>query len=117
MKPTAQLLDADTHQVLIETLEIADTIWTRFWGLMFRKAAPPSYGLLIQPCRSIHTMWMRMPIDVYFLSQDKKVLGLRTNLRPWRIAFAPRGTTSVLETPAGQTQLTIATKLSIHGKD
>lgn len=116
MKQTAKLIDADTHQVLIETLEIANTIWTRFRGLMFRQTTPPSYGLLIQPCRSIHTMWMRMPIDVHFLSQDNTVLGLRQNLRPWKIAFAPRGTTCVLETPLGQTQLSIATKLTIKLK-
>lgn len=114
MTHLAKLSNADTHQVLIQTLEIADTPWTRFVGLMLRRNTPLDYGLLIRPCRSIHTMWMRMTIDVTFLSKDNIVLGCRSNIRPWRIAIAPRGTVSVLETPAGQTQISIGTKLLIN---
>ena len=48
-----------------------------------------------------------------FLSRDNIVLGVHTNVRPWRIVFAPRGTLSVLETPAGQSNMAIGTKLII----
>ena len=109
----ARLSHADTQQVLIQTIDIADTPWTRYCGLMLRRSTPPSYGMLIQPCRSIHTMWMRMTIDVFFLSRDNIVLGVHTNVRPCRIVFAPRGTLSVLETPAGQSNMAIGIKLII----
>lgn len=114
MKQNAKLINAETGQVLLQSLEIANNPWTRFLGLMFRQSTPPDYGMLIQPCRSIHTMWMQMPIDVTFLSKDNVVLGCRSNIRPWRIVIAPRGTVRVLETTAGQVILTIGTKLSIQ---
>jgi len=117
MKRKARLLNANTQQVLIETLDIANTPWTRFRGLMFRRNTLPSYGMLIRPCRSIHTMWMRMTIDIYFLSDDNLVVGSRYNVRPWRIVFAPRGTANVLETPAGQTHLPLDIKLMIDANE
>lgn len=113
-KKQYQLLDATTGQVLIEHLEIADSMWTRFRGWMFKSNAQPSSAILIRPCSSIHTMWMRMTIDAAFLSKENIVLGSRKALRPWRIAIAPKGTTGVLETPAGQNDFPIGAALQIE---
>ena len=113
MTKHATLLDADSGRMILQTLELAHTPWTRFWGLMLRRSVPASYGIWIRPCRSIHTMWMRMRIDVFFLSGNLTVLGVRPDVVPWRIVIAPRGTHSVLETPSGQTQLPIGRRLLI----
>jgi uncharacterized membrane protein (UPF0127 family) len=43
---------------------------------------------------------MRFPIDVIFLDRDRKVVGVRHGLRPWRVAGARRAV-AVLELPAG----------------
>ncbi|MEM1227813.1 MAG: DUF192 domain-containing protein [Planctomycetota bacterium] len=109
-----RLVDAATGQVLIENLQVADSIWSRFCGWMFRKNLPPSSALLLRPCGSIHTMWMRIKIDVAFLCDENKVIGTHRALGPWRIALAPKGTTGVLETPAGQTGFVIGTGLQIE---
>ncbi|WP_182865114.1 DUF192 domain-containing protein [Stieleria mannarensis] len=114
LPPRHRLIDAESGRVLIEHLEIADSVWSRFRGWMFKGKTRPSSAILIRPCGSIHTMWMRMAIDVVFLSNDDTVIGARRGLRPWRIAIAPRGTTSVLETPAGQSDLAIGVKLRIE---
>jgi uncharacterized membrane protein (UPF0127 family) len=117
MKHDAKLVDANTNLVVIESLHLAVTPWDRFRGLMFRRHTPPCFGLLIQPCRSIHTMWMRLTIDVCFLSQDNVVIGIRSAVPPWRIVLAPKGTKSVLETPSGQTTFLIGTKLLVQCND
>jgi uncharacterized membrane protein (UPF0127 family) len=109
-----QLINATTGQVLIKHLEVADSIWTRFRGWMFKTKTLPNSAILIRPCSSIHTMWMRMTIDVAYLSKDNIVIGSRKSLRPWRIAIAPKGTTAVIETPAGQSDLCIGTSLRIE---
>ena len=108
------LLDYQTQQVLLENVELANTAWTRFRGWMFRTQFQPKSGILIQPCRSIHTMWMRVTIDVYFLSNENVVLGCRHNIKPWRIVMAPRGTVSVLETLPGEMQIENETKLKLE---
>jgi uncharacterized membrane protein (UPF0127 family) len=86
-----------------ETLacRLADGFATRFLGLMGRRALPPDEGLLLAPGGSIHTLFMRFPLDVVFVGADGTALGIRRRLRPWRFARAPRGTRYVLELTAG----------------
>ena len=55
------------------------------------------------PCNSVHTCFVRFPVDVVFLDDRGCVLAVRHNLRPWRLAFGPRKTHAVLEMTAGST--------------
>ena len=57
-------------------------------------------GLLLRPAGSIHTAFMRFPIDAVFLDADMRVLRVASNLQPWRLA-AQRGAKAVVELPAG----------------
>lgn len=61
----------------------ADTFWTRLAGLMFRKKLPPSTGLLLAPCNSVHMCFMRFSIDVVYLDKDFIIIKVVKNLRPW----------------------------------
>jgi Uncharacterized conserved protein len=76
-------------------------MWSRFWGLMGRRRLPNDEGLLIDPCNSVHTFFMRFPIDVLFLDQDDRVLKITTELKPFRVAVG-RGARRVLEITAGR---------------
>ncbi|QDU98845.1 DUF192 domain-containing protein [Lignipirellula cremea] len=96
-----QMIDADTGAVLVPRLQLATTFWQRFRGLQFRQALAADEGLLIIPCSSLHTHWMRFAIDVVMLDQGDNVLKLHENLRPWRILTAAPGTHSVLEVTTG----------------
>jgi uncharacterized protein len=86
-------------------LAIADNFWTRFCGLQFRRPLPPGDGLILAPCGSIHTMWMRFAIDAAMLDREGRVLEVRRSIALWRIVSAPRGTHAVLETSAGNLRL------------
>lgn len=44
---------------------------------------------------------MRYPLDVLFLNSDLRVLSVWRDVRPWRIAWAPRGTHSAIELLSG----------------
>lgn len=72
----------------------------RLFGLLVLPRLAEGHGLLIEPCASIHTLGMRYPLDLLFLSRDGQVLGWRENLAPWRAASL-RGARSTLELPAG----------------
>jgi uncharacterized membrane protein (UPF0127 family) len=66
-------------------VQIADTFFTRFFGLIGRKAPPAGCGLLITKCNSIHTFFMSYPIDAIFLDANDKIVKEVKNIRPWRI--------------------------------
>ncbi|HZT15038.1 MAG TPA: DUF192 domain-containing protein [Gaiellaceae bacterium] len=80
---------------------VAERISERLVGLIGRAEAPRG-GLLIRPCRSVHTAFMRFPCDVVFLARDGRVLRVSANTRPWRIRFAPLRTRCVLELASGE---------------
>ena len=69
-------------------VEIADTFWRRFLGLMGRKAIAPSHALLIVPCSGVQMCFMRFAIDVVFLKRRENIEGWQVlkvahGLRPW----------------------------------
>ena len=86
-----------------ERCKVAETPLTRLRGLLGRSGLRPDEGLLIRPTSAIHTCFMRFPIDVVFLDRDLVVVGVRTHLRPWRVA-AWRGAKAVLELAAGESR-------------
>jgi uncharacterized protein len=87
--------------VLCERCDVADTFATRLRGLLGRDGLPAGAGLLLRPAGSVHTCFMRMPIDVVLLDGDLRVLRTVAALRPWRAAGARRAR-AVLELAAGQ---------------
>ncbi|HEX8815518.1 MAG TPA: DUF192 domain-containing protein [Terriglobales bacterium] len=92
-----------TRQATLATqLLLAATHWSRLRGLMC--TSPEGFasgsGLWIVPCHGVHTFAMNFPIDVAYLSSDKKVVHLEHSLKPWRIARVSRKASSVLELPA-----------------
>jgi uncharacterized protein len=80
---------------------IAERFHERLVGLLGRRFLPPGEGILIRPASSVHTFFMRFPIDVVFLDKRGVVIGIRNNVPPWRAAFARRAR-SVLELAAGE---------------
>jgi uncharacterized protein len=70
-------------------------------GLLGRSGLEQKEGLLLKPCGSVHTLFMRFPIDVVFLDRELSVLAVRPAVPPWRTAGA-RGAKVTLELAAGE---------------
>ena len=87
--------------MVAERVERADTFLTRLVGLMGRKGLADDQGMWISPCKSIHTMWMRFPIDVVFLDKELRVVTVRERVAPWRATPFIKTASSVLELSAG----------------
>lgn len=79
---------------------VADTPLARLRGLLGRPALRDGEGLLLVPCASVHTWFLRDAIDVVFLGRDGEVLRVVPRLGPWRAAGC-RGARAVLELPPG----------------
>ena len=90
-----------TFAVLASRVERAATPIERIRGLLGRESLPDGDALLIEPCTSIHTFFMRFPIDAAFLSRDFRVIRAISRLKPWRATrFHPRAA-MVVELPGG----------------
>jgi uncharacterized membrane protein (UPF0127 family) len=86
--------------VLATEADVADTSAKRRTGLLKHHRLDAGQGLWIAPCEAVHTFFMRFPIDVVYLSKDKKVRKVRAAVGPWRISGCLTAH-SVLELPAG----------------
>jgi uncharacterized membrane protein (UPF0127 family) len=89
---------------LAAEVRLAKSMWARFWGLMGRRSLPPGHGLLISPCTSVHTFFMRFPIDVIFVDRTSRVVKIVPAMKPWRTALGGSGARSVLELNAGEAE-------------
>ena len=101
-------LASDDGNVVCERCLLAETPLARLRGLLGRSDLPAGEGLLLRPAGSIHTAFMRFPIDAVFLDRADRVLKVAHELPPWRMAGC-RGARAVLELPAGE-----AAKQGLH---
>jgi uncharacterized protein len=89
--------------VVCERCVLADSPLRRMRGLLGRKTLDTGHGILIRPAPAIHTWFMRFAIDAVFLDAELRVLRVRRDMRPWRMA-GQRGARAVLELPAGEAE-------------
>ncbi len=93
----------DDGNVVCEHCLLAVTALARLRGLLGRSGLSSGEGMLLRPASSIHTAFMRFPIDAVFLDREDRVLKVAPELSPWRMA-ACKGARAVLELPAGEAQ-------------
>lgn len=80
--------------------EVARTSAARQKGLLGCSGLPEGGGLWIVPCESVHTFFMKFPIDLVYIDRKNTVKKVRRNVPPWRISaciFAH----SIIELPVG----------------
>ena len=86
---------------LVCRCRVATSFASRFRGLMGVAELPAGSGILFPGTSSVHTHFMRFPIDVVFLDSGWRIVSVVAALRPWRFAAAKRAST-VLELAPGE---------------
>jgi hypothetical protein len=82
-------------------IALAASLSARMKGLLGIDRLDTGKGLLICPCKGIHTFFMRFSIDAVFLDKENRILALFRNLPPNRLTPVYRKASTVLELPAG----------------
>lgn len=100
-----QVLNRTRGTVLASRLEAAHTGPSRRKGLLGRRSLPAGEGLWIVPCESVHTFFMKFPIDLVYLDRNHQVKKVRDSVGPWRLS-ACMSARSVLELPSGTIRAT-----------
>lgn len=93
------------NTVLATRMEVADSSAKRNKGLLGRDRLAQGEGLWIIPCESVHTFWMRFPIDLVYLDRKKRIRKLKASVPAWRLSACLRAH-SILELPAGTIRAT-----------
>jgi uncharacterized membrane protein (UPF0127 family) len=98
---TIWIVNATRRDIVCDRAELADSPLRRMRGLLGRHFLDRGEGLLLTPAPSIHTAFMRFPIDVVFLDSEHRVLRVVREMGPWRAAAAKHAR-AVLEIAAGE---------------
>jgi uncharacterized membrane protein (UPF0127 family) len=100
---------AESGRTLAARVTKADDAATRSKGLLGRESMGADEGMWIVqpplarlvPCPTIHTFFMKFPIDVLFLDGGLTVRRVIENLKPWRLSPWVGSAQSILELKAG----------------
>lgn len=82
----------------------ADTFFKRLIGLMGKRDFNKCLLFTNLTDSSIHTMFMRFEIDVYFID-EKKVIFDKVSLKPWKYYRPKKRAKYILETKKGKLKL------------
>ncbi|HBP23474.1 MAG TPA: DUF192 domain-containing protein [Planctomycetes bacterium] len=104
-------LTREKDGALLATVQLAETFWTRFRGLMLTPPLAAEGGLWLKPCDSVHMLFMRYPIDVVFARRAgeagdggvrAEVLAVKQRVLPWLGMAWCRKATIAIELAAGR---------------
>lgn len=93
--------DDSEPELVLRNMFLANRFFSRFMGLMFRRRLAPLDGLLLVPCNSIHSFFMRFTFDAVCLDPDYRVIETYPRMRPSRIFMPKNRTHAILELDAG----------------
>jgi uncharacterized membrane protein (UPF0127 family)/CheY-like chemotaxis protein len=94
-------LRREDGRIVCERVVVADRAHRRMRGLLGRKYLRQGEGMVLRPGWSIHTAFMRFPIDAVFLDADQVVIRIEHEIGPWRTVSC-RGAREVVELSAGE---------------
>lgn len=99
-------INSTKHREIANKLKVAENVFTRMKGLLGRSSLAEGEGLLIRPCKGIHTFGMKFPIDVVFLNKNNRVIAISKNIPPNRMTRIYHRASSVIELSAGTAEAT-----------
>ena len=96
-----RVINLTKRTVIADKVEVADSPVSRLRGLLGRAGLNPKAGLILKPCSSVHTFFMRFPIDVAFVDNQNRIIRIYSQLKPWRLSALFLKASFCLELPPG----------------
>lgn len=97
-----QLLSKTGNKIIALDVMMADSFLGRLRGLLGRKSIKEEQCMMIVPCNSIHTFFMKFPIDAVFVDKDHKVVLIIHDIHPGRISPLVKTAHAVIEMQSGK---------------
>ena len=96
-----KVYNSTKSNIIADDANIAQNPITRTLGLLIKKDFPDGHGLVILPCCSIHTFFMKFSIDVLFVNKKNQVVAVFENVKKNRILPIILNSYYVVELPMG----------------
>ncbi len=96
-----QIINLTKNHILAENILLADSFLKRLKGLLGHKSFEKNQAMILRPSNSVHTFFMRFPIDVLFVDRNNTVVRTVRNMRPFRATGIYLKSVFVIEFPAG----------------
>ena len=112
-----RLINQSKNTLLADDVFLADTPFKRVKGLLGRKDFQPGQALIIRPCNSIHTFFMRFAIDAIFVDKNSCVVGIVKGIKPFHLSPIFFKASYVIEVPEGtivQSETSVGDKIQIQ---
>jgi uncharacterized membrane protein (UPF0127 family) len=90
-----------TDSVIARSVRRANSAWQRTVGLIGRTSLDPDEGLWLEPCSAVHTIGMRMHVDIVLLNASHRVLAIAPDVCPMCPVITHPGTAVVIELASG----------------
>ncbi|MEK9149351.1 MAG: DUF192 domain-containing protein [Candidatus Desantisbacteria bacterium] len=96
-----KIINKTKNTVLAQNAIVADTVFKRIKGLLASKNFAEGEALILKPCNSIHTFFMKFPIDVLFINKNNQIIKAISSLPPFRLTYIYFNANFAIELPAG----------------
>ena len=99
-----KLIHRQSHNLIASHLVKAETLKQRIQGLIGHSELKEQEAFWIPACPSIHTFFMKFPIDVIFTDRQFCIISLFENVSARKILFGGFKCQNVFEMKVGQIQ-------------
>jgi hypothetical protein len=99
---TVQILNVTKEVVITQQARFATSLGQRMKGLLGQDSLAANEALILKPCSSIHTFFMRFAIDVLFLDKNMQIVRLVQDMPPNRLSPIVWASKMAIELPAGK---------------
>src|SRR3989338_255611 len=96
-----ELINKTKNTRLAKDIVIANTPVKRMKGLLGKKEFREGQALILKPCNSIHTFFLRFAIDVLFVDKENKIIEAISCLKPFRLTRIYWVSALAIELPSG----------------
>jgi uncharacterized membrane protein (UPF0127 family) len=100
------LINKTRNTVLAANVKIANTFFLRFKGLMGQDSIPDNWALVIEPCKQIHSFFVKVEFDAVFLNSDCEVVHVIPSMKPSQISPFIKPAIKVIELSSGKVSRT-----------
>ncbi|MCU0651423.1 MAG: DUF192 domain-containing protein [Candidatus Omnitrophica bacterium] len=105
-----KIINQSKNTLLADKAVIACTPLARMRGLLGRAELKLGEALILKPCNSVHTFFMRFAIDVLFLDKNNRVNKIISVMKPFCISGIYLRSHSAIELPAGMIKSSLTTQ-------
>lgn len=93
-------------RVFVGKVLIANNFMTRLKGLIGSKTLSSFQGLLIKPCKQVHTIGMSYPISIWYIDKKLEIVKIIDDLGPYKISPYVQNSHLIIEFPCKWAEIT-----------